>query len=172
MCEVGPPDNKLVQIWSYVAAMIDETGKVATLCGVYDGVVVNAEHVAAADALFLVAFLPHVCDHLRMDDASTLGFNIFSSTKGKTELTLSLMILQFRVLATWGQQAPTFLHACTARRKKGIDLQFLSLVYIHVLNYTNNQAEEEYSHYHCMTVAIKLFISRVTQEKIRCAVYN
>lgn len=52
--------------------MIDETGKVATLCGVDDGVVVNAEHVAAADALFLVAFLPHVCDHLKTDDCHTL----------------------------------------------------------------------------------------------------
>lgn len=48
--------------------MINETGKVATLCGVYDGVVVNAEHVAAADALFLITLLPHVCDHLKIID--------------------------------------------------------------------------------------------------------
>lgn len=52
--------------------MIDETGKVATLGGVYDGVVVNAEHVAAADALFLVTFLTHVCDHLKMEDCCML----------------------------------------------------------------------------------------------------
>lgn len=48
--------------------MINETGKVATLCGVYDGVVVNAEHVAAADAFFLITLLPHVCDHLKIID--------------------------------------------------------------------------------------------------------
>lgn len=52
--------------------MIDETGKVATLCGIYDGVVVNTEHVAAADALFLITFLTHVCDHLKMDDCYML----------------------------------------------------------------------------------------------------
>lgn len=40
---------------------------------------------------------------------------------------------------------------------------------MHVLNYTNNQAKEEYSHYHCMTVVIKLLVSRVTREKIRSA---
>lgn len=61
-----------MQIWSYIATVIDETGKVATLCSVYDGVVVNAEHVAAADALFLVTFLPHVCDHLKRDDCYIL----------------------------------------------------------------------------------------------------
>lgn len=58
---------------SYIATMIDETGKVATLCGVYDGVMVNAEHVAAADALFLVTFLSHVCDHLKKDGCYVLG---------------------------------------------------------------------------------------------------
>lgn len=61
-----------MQLWSYIATVIDETGKVATLCSVYDGVVVNAEHVAAADALFLVTFLPHVCDHLKRDDCYML----------------------------------------------------------------------------------------------------
>lgn len=49
---------------SYVAAVVDETGEVAALGGVDDGVVVDAEHVAAADALLLVALLPHVGDHL------------------------------------------------------------------------------------------------------------
>lgn len=68
--------------------MVDETGEVATLRGVNDGVVVNAEHVAAADALFLVTFLPHVCDDLRMDDCYSfeyccpLTFNVLSQTKG------------------------------------------------------------------------------------------
>lgn len=52
---------------SYVAAVVDKTGEVATLGGVYDGVVVDAEHVAAADALLLVALLPHVGDHLPME---------------------------------------------------------------------------------------------------------
>lgn len=47
--------------------MVDETGEVATLRGVYDGVVINAEHVAAADALLLVALLPHVRNHLIME---------------------------------------------------------------------------------------------------------
>lgn len=46
--------------------MVDETGKVATLGSVYNGVVVNAEHVAATYALLLVALLPHVCNHLEM----------------------------------------------------------------------------------------------------------
>ena len=51
-------------VGSYVAAVVDEAGEVAALGGVDDGVVVHAEHVAAADPLFLVALLPHVRDHL------------------------------------------------------------------------------------------------------------
>lgn len=47
--------------------MVDKTGEVATLGGVYDGVVVDAEHVAAADALLLIALLTHVGDHLPME---------------------------------------------------------------------------------------------------------
>lgn len=75
------------EIWSYVAAVVDETGEVATLGGVDDGVVVHAEHVAAADALLLVTLLPHVCDDLRMDHCYTLEhgcprtFNVLSQTK-------------------------------------------------------------------------------------------
>lgn len=57
---------------SYVAAVVDETGKVAALGGVYDGVVVNAEHVAATDALLLVALLPHVRNHLQTRDHRSL----------------------------------------------------------------------------------------------------
>lgn len=49
----------------YVAAVVDEASKVSTLGGVNDGVVVHAEHVAAADALILITLLPHVRDHLR-----------------------------------------------------------------------------------------------------------
>lgn len=49
----------------YIAAVVDETGKVAALGGVYDGVVVNTEHVAATDALFFIALLPHVSNHLQ-----------------------------------------------------------------------------------------------------------
>lgn len=57
---------------SYVAAVVDKTGEVATFGGVYDGVVVDAEHVAAADALLLVALLPHVGDHLPMEHCHML----------------------------------------------------------------------------------------------------
>lgn len=53
---------------SYIAAVVDETGKVATLRRIYDGVMVNTEHVAATDALLLVALLPHVRNHLPMKD--------------------------------------------------------------------------------------------------------
>lgn len=53
-----------MQMLPYIAAVVDETSKVATLRGVYDGVVVDTEHVAAPDALFFIAFLPHVRDHL------------------------------------------------------------------------------------------------------------
>lgn len=49
---------------TYIAAVVDEAGEVATFGGVYDGVVVHTEHVAAPDALVLVAFLPHVSNHL------------------------------------------------------------------------------------------------------------
>lgn len=50
--------------FSYIAAVVDETGEVATLGSIDDGVVVHAEHVAAADTLLLVSLLPHVRDHL------------------------------------------------------------------------------------------------------------
>lgn len=49
---------------TYIAAVVDEAGEVATFGGVYDGVVVHTEHVAAPDALVLVALLPHVSNHL------------------------------------------------------------------------------------------------------------
>lgn len=51
--------------------MVDETGEVATLGSVYDCVVVDAEHVAATDALLLVALLPHVRNHLPMKSLVT-----------------------------------------------------------------------------------------------------
>lgn len=53
---------------SYVAAVVDETGEVTTLRSIYDGVVVNTEHVAATDALLLVALLPHIRNHLQVED--------------------------------------------------------------------------------------------------------
>lgn len=53
---------------SYIAAVVDESGEVATLGSIYDGVVVNPEHVAATDALLLVALLPHVRNHLKEED--------------------------------------------------------------------------------------------------------
>lgn len=49
---------------THIAAVVDESCKVATLGSVDDGVVVDAEHVAAADAFLLVALLSHVGDHL------------------------------------------------------------------------------------------------------------
>lgn len=49
---------------TYVAAVVDEASKVATLSCVDDGVVVNAEHVAAANALFLIPLFSHVSNHL------------------------------------------------------------------------------------------------------------
>ncbi len=61
-----------MRTWSYIAAVVDETGEVATLRGVYDGVVVHAEHVAATDALLLVALLPHVRNHLPVEDCHLL----------------------------------------------------------------------------------------------------
>lgn len=44
--------------------MVDEASEVSTLCSIDDGVVINTEHVAAADAFLLITLLPHVRDHL------------------------------------------------------------------------------------------------------------
>lgn len=44
--------------------MVDEASKVSTLCSIDDGVVINTEHVAAADGFLLITLLPHVRDHL------------------------------------------------------------------------------------------------------------
>lgn len=49
---------------THSAAVVDESRQVATLGGVYDGVVVHSEQVAAADALLRVPLLPIVCHHL------------------------------------------------------------------------------------------------------------
>lgn len=49
---------------THIAAVVNEASEVATLGGVDDGVMVHPEHVAAPYALVLVAFLPHVRDHL------------------------------------------------------------------------------------------------------------
>lgn len=47
--------------------MIDEAGKVATFGCVYNGIVIHTEHVATADAFFLVALLSHICNNLQME---------------------------------------------------------------------------------------------------------
>lgn len=44
--------------------MVDEASEVAAFGGIDDGVMVDPEHVAAADALFLIPLLPHVRDYL------------------------------------------------------------------------------------------------------------
>lgn len=56
---------------THVAAVVDEPGEVATLGSIDDGVVIHSEHVAAPDALVLVALLSHVCDHLRETEPMT-----------------------------------------------------------------------------------------------------
>lgn len=49
---------------AYCAAVVDEARQVAALGGVNDGVMVDAEEVAAANALLCVTLLPHVGHHL------------------------------------------------------------------------------------------------------------
>lgn len=49
---------------THSAAVVDESRQVATLGGVYNGVVVHPEQVAAADALLRVALLAVVRHHL------------------------------------------------------------------------------------------------------------
>lgn len=49
---------------THSAAVVDEARQVATLGGVYDGVVVHSEQVAAPDALLRVPLLAIVCHHL------------------------------------------------------------------------------------------------------------
>lgn len=49
---------------THSAAVVDESRQVATLGGVYNGVVVHPEQVAAADALLSVALLAVVRHHL------------------------------------------------------------------------------------------------------------
>lgn len=51
-------------VWTHSAAVVDEPGQVATLGGVYDGVVVHPEQVAAAYSLLGVALLSIVSHHL------------------------------------------------------------------------------------------------------------
>lgn len=50
--------------FAHSAAVVDESGQVSTLGGVDDGVVVDPEQVAAADALLCVALLAIVGYHL------------------------------------------------------------------------------------------------------------
>lgn len=65
--------------------MVDEAGKVSTLCCIYDGVMVNAEHVAAADTFLLVTLLPHVRDHLQMEVFTLKGSTALNGTKSLKE---------------------------------------------------------------------------------------
>lgn len=50
---------------THIAAVIDKPGEVPTFGGIDDGVVVDSEHVTAANALVLVAFLTHVSNDLQ-----------------------------------------------------------------------------------------------------------
>lgn len=51
-------------VGTHSAAVVDESGQVPTLGGIYNGVVVHSEQVAAADALLRVPLLPVVSHHL------------------------------------------------------------------------------------------------------------
>lgn len=50
---------------THIAAVIDKPGEVPAFGGIDDGVVVNSEHVTAADAFILVSLLTHVSNDLQ-----------------------------------------------------------------------------------------------------------
>lgn len=56
---------------THIAAVIDKPGKVPTFGGIDDGVVVDSEHVAAANALILVSLLTHVSNDLQKPQAGS-----------------------------------------------------------------------------------------------------
>lgn len=51
------------------AAVVNESSQVPTFCRIYDGVLINPEQIAAADALLLILLLPQVGDDLEKHDA-------------------------------------------------------------------------------------------------------
>lgn len=53
-----------VRVCTHSAAVVNKPGQVSTFGGIYDGVMVNPEQIAAADALLLVLLLPQVGDDL------------------------------------------------------------------------------------------------------------
>src|SRR4051812_810802 len=51
-------------VGTYVARMVDKSSEVALFCGIDDAVLVNPEHVAAADAPAFVPLLSHISDFI------------------------------------------------------------------------------------------------------------
>lgn len=72
--------------------MIDEAGEVATFGCVYNGIVIHTEHVAAADALILIALLSHVSNNLENGDEIVINRPHKKTAMLKVWVTLDLPV--------------------------------------------------------------------------------
>lgn len=65
------PGNNDREHHTHIAAVIDKPGEVPAFGGIDDGVVVDSEHVTAANALILVSLLTHVSNDLQKPQAGS-----------------------------------------------------------------------------------------------------
>lgn len=66
---------------TYITTMVDEPGKVTTFGGVYNGLCVHSEEVAAPTSLSLVLFLPQVGQRLTKRFSHILYHHFISSNR-------------------------------------------------------------------------------------------
>lgn len=66
-----PGNNDRQEQDTHIAAVIDKPGEIPTFGGIDDGVVVDSEHVTAANAFILVSLLTHVSNDLQKPQAGS-----------------------------------------------------------------------------------------------------
>lgn len=66
---------------TYITTMVDESGKVTTFGGIYNGLRVHSEEVTAPASLSLVLFLPQVSQRLTQCFSHVLYHHFISSNR-------------------------------------------------------------------------------------------
>lgn len=66
---------------TYITTMVDESGKVTTFGGIYNGLRVHSEEVTAPTSLSLVLFLPQVSQRLTQCFSHVLYHHFISSNR-------------------------------------------------------------------------------------------
>ena len=154
-CEGSVRNHELEQN-TYITTVVDEARQIAERGGVDDGLVVNPEHVAAADPAVLVAALPQVshrlADHLAhvLDHHLVRGDRLLCEQAPVVNRRLGELQLLLAHLWTWGGDSEQRIEE---KKKTPI------LHYMKSIKQTNKQ--ENSTHHPAMNIALCAFRWRI-----------